>query len=185
MSMGWRRRLARPFAHRGGSSDGVATMKHPTSMGEGDLEVAQIRAALLLPEVDRVALVLQVQCRRSPAEIASELKLTVPEVLTRLCRARQRLLLLCSDDTQRIRKNERRCTRSITLRSTHREDQAGQIVAVSDAHAALGARLFIARASAPACASGNRTARARSTSQATRSPAPRPAGSGCVPRSRA
>jgi RNA polymerase sigma-70 factor, ECF subfamily len=59
-----------------------------------------VRAAIMrLPDEYREPLVLQVLMGYSTAEIARELDLSGPAVLTRLCRARQRLRAACGEDT--------------------------------------------------------------------------------------
>ena len=55
---------------------------------------------LKLPDEYREPLVLQVLMGYSTAEIARELNLSGPAVLTRLCRARRQLRAACGEDTQ-------------------------------------------------------------------------------------
>jgi RNA polymerase sigma-70 factor (ECF subfamily) len=63
-------------------------------------DVADMRAAILkLPREYREPLVLQVLMGYSTAEIARELDLSGPAVLTRLCRARRQLRTACGEDT--------------------------------------------------------------------------------------
>jgi RNA polymerase sigma-70 factor, ECF subfamily len=63
-----------------------------------DQDISEVRAALLkLPDEYREPLVLQVLMGYSTAEIARELGLSGPAVLTRLCRARQKLRAACGD----------------------------------------------------------------------------------------
>ena len=64
-----------------------------------DQNIGDLRAALMkLPDEYREPLVLQVLMGYSTAEIARELELSVPAVLTRLCRARRRLRAACGED---------------------------------------------------------------------------------------
>ena len=64
-----------------------------------DHELLEMRAAIFkLPDEYREPLVLQVLLGYSTAEIARELDLSGPAVLTRLFRARQRLRTLCGED---------------------------------------------------------------------------------------
>jgi RNA polymerase sigma-70 factor (ECF subfamily) len=64
-------------------------------------ELAELRAAIFkLPDEYREPLVLQVLMGYSTAEIAREMNLSGPAVLTRLFRARSQLRALCAEDTQ-------------------------------------------------------------------------------------
>jgi RNA polymerase sigma-70 factor (ECF subfamily) len=63
-------------------------------------DISDVRAAMLkLPDEYREPLVLQVLLGYSTAEIARELDLSGPAVLTRLCRARKQLRAACGEDT--------------------------------------------------------------------------------------
>jgi RNA polymerase sigma-70 factor, ECF subfamily len=63
-------------------------------------DLAELRAAIFkLPHEYREPLVLQVLMGYSTAEIARELNLSEPAVLTRLFRARNQLRTLCGEDT--------------------------------------------------------------------------------------
>jgi RNA polymerase sigma-70 factor (ECF subfamily) len=63
------------------------------------IELAEMRAAIFkLPDEYREPLVLQVLMGYSTAEIARELDLSGPAVLTRLFRARKQLRQLCGED---------------------------------------------------------------------------------------
>src|SRR5271154_530164 len=63
--------------------------------GIGDVRVAMMK----LPDEYREPLVLQVLMGYSTAEIARELELSAPAVLTRLYRARRQLRAACGEDT--------------------------------------------------------------------------------------
>ena len=63
-------------------------------------DISDVRAAMLkLSDEYREPLVLQVLLGYSTAEIARELDLSGPAVLTRLCRARKQLRAACGEDT--------------------------------------------------------------------------------------
>jgi RNA polymerase sigma-70 factor (ECF subfamily) len=63
-------------------------------------DISDVRAAMLkLSDEYRQPLVLQVLLGYSTAEIARELDLSGPAVLTRLCRARKQLRAACGEDT--------------------------------------------------------------------------------------
>ena len=63
-------------------------------------DIGDVRAAMLkLPNEYREPLVLQVLLGYSTADIARELDLSGPAVLTRLCRARKQLRAACGEDT--------------------------------------------------------------------------------------
>ena len=72
--------------------DDLAVAEDPALGRSDDHETADVRAAILaLPDEYREPLVLQVLMGYSTDEIAAQLGLTNGAVLTRLCRARQRL----------------------------------------------------------------------------------------------
>lgn len=72
--------------------DALATAEDPALGRSDDHESNDVRAAILaLPDEYREPLVLQVLMGYSTEEIATHLGLTSGAVLTRLCRARQRL----------------------------------------------------------------------------------------------
>lgn len=72
--------------------DDLAAAEDPALASSDDHETREVRAAIFaLPEEYREPLVLQVLMGYSTAEIATHLGLTNGAVLTRLCRARQRL----------------------------------------------------------------------------------------------
>jgi len=72
--------------------DALAVAEDPALGRSADHESADVRAAILaLPDEYREPLVLQVLMGYSTQEIATHLGLTSGAVLTRLCRARQRL----------------------------------------------------------------------------------------------
>jgi RNA polymerase sigma-70 factor (ECF subfamily) len=72
--------------------DDLAVAEDPALGRSDDHETADVRAAILaLPDEYREPLVLQVLMGYSTDEIATQLGLTNGAVLTRLCRARQRL----------------------------------------------------------------------------------------------
>jgi hypothetical protein len=78
-----------------------ATEAQPPISSDHDVDVALIRAAFAqLPADYQAVLTLQVRLKRSTTEIASELHLTLAQVLSRLHRARRELRLLCGEDTQ-------------------------------------------------------------------------------------
>jgi RNA polymerase sigma-70 factor (ECF subfamily) len=63
-------------------------------------DISDVRAAMLkLSDEYRQPLVLQVLLGYSTAEIARELDLSGPAVLSRLCRARKQLRAACGEDT--------------------------------------------------------------------------------------
>ena len=75
--------------------DAVEALGDPALATDGDASLLDLRRAILqLPDEYREPLVLQVLGGFSTAEIAREMKLTQPAVLTRLFRARNRLRTL-------------------------------------------------------------------------------------------
>jgi RNA polymerase sigma-70 factor (ECF subfamily) len=74
----------------------VDALGDPALASEGDTALVELRQAIMkLPEEYREPLVMQVLGGYTTAEIAAELGLTVPAVLTRLFRARNRLREVC------------------------------------------------------------------------------------------
>jgi RNA polymerase sigma-70 factor, ECF subfamily len=79
--------------------DQLVAKEEPMLAAAEDQNIGDLRAALMkLPDEYREPLVLQVLMGYSTAEIARELELSVPAVLTRLCRARRRLRAACGED---------------------------------------------------------------------------------------
>jgi len=79
--------------------DELIANEEPSLAAAGDQELADMRAALFkLPDEYREPLVMQVLMGYSTAEIARELGLSGPAVLTRLFRARKQLRTLCGED---------------------------------------------------------------------------------------
>jgi RNA polymerase sigma-70 factor, ECF subfamily len=79
--------------------DQLVAKEEPMLAAAEDQNMGDLRAALMkLPDEYREPLVLQVLMGYSTAEIARELELSVPAVLTRLCRARRRLRAACGED---------------------------------------------------------------------------------------
>jgi RNA polymerase sigma-70 factor (ECF subfamily) len=80
--------------------DELVAKEEPSLAAAGEQELAEMRAALFkLPDEYREPLVMQVLMGHSTAEIARELGLSGPAVLTRLFRARKQLRVLCGEDT--------------------------------------------------------------------------------------
>jgi RNA polymerase sigma-70 factor, ECF subfamily len=78
----------------------VSSQDLALALEDEDPEIADLRRAILrLPDEYREPLVLQVLGGFSTGEIASELRLTVPAVLTRLFRARNKLREMYGVDT--------------------------------------------------------------------------------------
>jgi RNA polymerase sigma-70 factor (ECF subfamily) len=80
--------------------DELIANEEPSLAAAGDQELTEMRAAIFkLPDEYREPLVMQVLMGYSTAEIAQELGLSGPAVLTRLFRARKQLRTLCGEDT--------------------------------------------------------------------------------------
>ena len=98
-----RREFARTFERKRLESvniDELIKSEEPSLAAAGEHELAEMRAAIFkLPDEYREPLVLQVLMGYSTAEIASELSLSQPAVLTRLFRARNQLRRMCGEDT--------------------------------------------------------------------------------------
>ena len=97
-----RRELARTFERKRLTTvnvdDLIAEEAPALAVGDQD-DLEEMRAAIFtLPLEYREPLVMQALLGYSTAEIASELKLSVPAVLTRLFRARHQLRNLCGED---------------------------------------------------------------------------------------
>jgi RNA polymerase sigma-70 factor (ECF subfamily) len=98
-----RRELARTFERKRLTTVDVDDLiaKEAPALAVGDQDdLEEMRAAIFtLPLEYREPLVMQALLGYSAAEIARELKLSVPAVLTRLFRARHQLRTLCGEDT--------------------------------------------------------------------------------------
>jgi RNA polymerase sigma-70 factor (ECF subfamily) len=82
--------------------DELIAKEEPLLAAAEENDIRDVRAAMLkLPDEYREPLVLQVLMGYSTAEIARELDLSGPAVLTRLCRARRQLRAACGEDTSR------------------------------------------------------------------------------------
>jgi RNA polymerase sigma-70 factor (ECF subfamily) len=80
--------------------DDLIEREEPALAGRDDHDLDELRAALFkLPDDYREPLILQVLMGCSTADIAEQLNLSTPAVLTRLFRARQQLRRLCGEDT--------------------------------------------------------------------------------------
>jgi RNA polymerase sigma-70 factor, ECF subfamily len=80
--------------------DELIAQEEPMLAAGEEQDLRDMRAALLkLPDEYREPLVMQVLMGYSTAEIASELNLSGPAVLTRLFRARKQLREACGEDT--------------------------------------------------------------------------------------
>jgi RNA polymerase sigma-70 factor, ECF subfamily len=80
--------------------DELVAREEPMLAAGEEQDLGDLRAALMkLPDEYREPLVLQVLMGYSTAEIASELNLSGPAVLTRLFRARKQLREACGEDT--------------------------------------------------------------------------------------
>jgi RNA polymerase sigma-70 factor (ECF subfamily) len=98
-----RREYARTFERKRFSTvdvDELIAKEEPLLAAAEEQDMSDVRVAMLkLPDEYREPLVLQVLLGYSTAEIARELDLSVPAVLTRLCRARRQLRAACGEDT--------------------------------------------------------------------------------------
>jgi len=98
-----RRELARTFERKRLTTvnlDDLVAAEEPSLAADIDENLTEMRAAIFkLPTEYREPLVLQVLLGFSTAEIARELTLSEPAVLTRLFRARNRLRAMCGEDT--------------------------------------------------------------------------------------
>ncbi|HEX3397224.1 MAG TPA: sigma-70 family RNA polymerase sigma factor [Steroidobacteraceae bacterium] len=80
--------------------DELIAKEEPMLAVAEEQDIADVRAAMMkLPDEYREPLVLQVLMGYSTAEIARELDLSAPAVLTRLYRARRQLRAACGEDT--------------------------------------------------------------------------------------
>lgn len=97
-----RREYARTFERRRLNTvdvDELIAREEPILAAAEEQDLSEMRAALFkLPDDYREPLLLQVLMGYSTAEIARELDLSGPAVLTRLFRARQQLRVLCGED---------------------------------------------------------------------------------------
>jgi RNA polymerase sigma-70 factor (ECF subfamily) len=98
-----RREYARTFERKRFQTvdvDDLIAKEEPMLAAVEEQDLSDVRAAILkLPDEYREPLVLQVLMGYSTAEIARELDLSGPAVLTRLCRARRQLRAACGEDT--------------------------------------------------------------------------------------
>jgi len=98
-----RREYARTFERKRFPTvdvDELIAKEEPMLAAAEEQDVADVRAAIMkLPDEYREPLVLQVLMGYSTAEIARELDLSGPAVLTRLFRARRQLRAACGEDT--------------------------------------------------------------------------------------
>jgi RNA polymerase sigma-70 factor (ECF subfamily) len=98
-----RREYARTFERRRLQTvdvDELIAKEEATLAAAEEQDLTDVRAAIMkLPDDYREPLVLQVLMGYSTAEIARELNLSGPAVLTRLCRARKQLRSACGEDT--------------------------------------------------------------------------------------
>jgi RNA polymerase sigma-70 factor (ECF subfamily) len=98
-----RREYARTFERKRLATvdlDELVAREEPMLAAAEEQDIGEVRAALLkLPDEYREPLILQVLMGYSTAEIAREMNLSGPAVLTRLCRARQQLRAACGEDT--------------------------------------------------------------------------------------
>src|SRR5580692_10183573 len=97
-----RREYARTFERKRFPTvdvDELIAKEEPMLAAAEEQDIADVRAAIMkLPDEYREPLVLQVLMGYSTAEIARELQLSGPAVLTRLYRARQQLRAACGED---------------------------------------------------------------------------------------
>ncbi|HTB90650.1 MAG TPA: sigma-70 family RNA polymerase sigma factor [Steroidobacteraceae bacterium] len=100
-----RREYARTFERKRFSTvdvDELIAKEEPLLAAAEEQDVNDVRTAIMkLPDEYREPLVLQVLMGYSTAEIARELDLSAPAVLTRLFRARRQLRAACGEDTSR------------------------------------------------------------------------------------
>ena len=98
-----RREYARTFERKRFATvdvDELVAKEEPMLAAAEQQDIGDVRVALLkLPDEYREPLILQVLMGYSTAEIAREMNLSGPAVLTRLCRARQQLRAACGEDT--------------------------------------------------------------------------------------
>lgn len=98
-----RREYARTFERKRFQTvdvDELVAQEEPLLAAAEEHDIRDVRAAMMkLPDEYREPLVLQVLMGYSTAEIARELDLSGPAVLTRLCRARRQLRAACGEDT--------------------------------------------------------------------------------------
>ena len=98
-----RREYARTFERKRLNTvdvDELIAKEEPTLAAAEEHDIADVRAAIMkLSDEYREPLVLQVLMGYSTAEIARELDLSGPAVLTRLYRARRQLRAACGEDT--------------------------------------------------------------------------------------
>ena len=97
-----RREYARTFERKRLNTvdvDDLIAREEPILAAAEEQDLSEMRTALFkLPDEYREPLLLQVLMGYSTAEIARELDLSGPAVLTRLFRARQQLRVLCGED---------------------------------------------------------------------------------------
>jgi RNA polymerase sigma-70 factor, ECF subfamily len=97
-----RREYARTFERKRFptmSVEELVAKEEPVLAAAEEHDLSDVRCALMkLPDEYREPLVLQVLMGYSTAEIARELDLSGPAVLTRLCRARRQLRATCGED---------------------------------------------------------------------------------------
>jgi RNA polymerase sigma-70 factor, ECF subfamily len=98
-----RREYARTFERKRFATvdvDELIAKEEPLLAAVEEQDIRDVRAAIMkLPDEYREPLVLQVLMGYSTAEIARELDLSGPAVLTRLFRARRQLRAACGEDT--------------------------------------------------------------------------------------
>jgi RNA polymerase sigma-70 factor (ECF subfamily) len=98
-----RREYARTFERKRFPTvdvDELIAKEEPLLAAVEEQDVNDVRVAMMkLPDEYREPLVLQVLMGYSTAEIARELELSAPAVLTRLYRARRQLRAACGEDT--------------------------------------------------------------------------------------
>jgi RNA polymerase sigma-70 factor, ECF subfamily len=99
-----RREYARTFERKRFPTvdvDDLVAKEEPMLAAAEEQSIDDVRSALMkLPDEYREPLILQVLMGYSTAEIARELDLSGPAVLTRLCRARRQLRAACGEDTR-------------------------------------------------------------------------------------